>query len=150
MQWPEREWTLQRRRGWVLGGCAATWMPRAAGRPRNPGTTVDTGNTQLLRVTKGTLGHTTHQQPLPINEPWPISPSSTLLPGTAASSLWSDTNRNVTYMRCLATPHPPANPAILVCLCSLPILAHKTPNSYRAKIRMWVLLLELLLIHRKG
>ena len=42
--------------------------------------------------------------PLLINELWPTSRSSPLLPGTAASSLWSDTNRNVTYMKSLETP----------------------------------------------
>ena len=60
----------------------------------------------VLHVTKGTPGHTAHQHPLLTNEPWPLSHSSTLPPGTAASSLWSDTNRNVTYMKSLATPPP--------------------------------------------
>lgn len=88
--------------------------------------------------------------PLLINELWPTSRSSTLLPGTAASSLWSDTNRNVTYMKSLATTPPSRKPSP-PCLSLLPSYpGSQNSNSYMATIRMWILVLELLSVHRKG
>lgn len=144
MRWTERGWRLQKRRGWVSGGCAATWTPRAGGRQQSPGTTVDkredAPNCAMCDQSTAHPSSTSSPSLLPGSS----FTTQTLPPGIAhhhASFL------NVAYyprtVNDMLSYHPtPSKPNHLVCLCFLPVLAHKTPHLHRPEIRIWEALLE--------
>lgn len=59
-----------------------------------------------------------------------------------ASSMWPITQATRTVNDMLSYHPTSSKPNHLVCLCFLPVLAHKTPHLHRPEIRIWEALLE--------